>query len=661
MVITSVAYGVAMTILAVTFFLTQRTLGDELEQATASYVEEQNIADRIGSGMMRQLGAATAYRLAPDPELEADFRNAGDQVQSAILRYLFRDLSLPERLQLEKVKEQHQRMEVTAARSLELTARGRSAEAALAGREMVAHAMSLQEATSSFLAMRQAELGRLQSQQAEGLRLLYLAAGGLAVVLILSSVLWGGFLNRRLARPLAELTEAATRIGRGDLSVRVPVPAEAELALLAHRFNTMSDRLDRARADLEERNRELEGAVERVRETQAELVQAEKLSAMGRMAAGLAHELNNPLASVLGYGQLLAERVDDGDVPEPEALREEYLDPLVREAVRARDLVQNLLRFTRKSGVQPRSVPLAEALEVVSGLRSYALTQAGVNLTMDPADDVWIRADPQRLQQILVNVVNNAADAIIENQAGGDRTIGGRIHVEVRQERETVVVAVVDDGPGFDDVDRAFEPFYTTKPVGSGTGLGLPIVHRFVEEAGGTVSVENRREGGARVELRFPQARPDEATSTPDPDAGDDGSAASNAPAAVGPDPSLRILLVEDEPALRSLQERLLSRNGARVLTAEGGHAARRILETTEVDLVVSDVKMPDGGGMELYQWVERERPGLAERFMFVTGDLGEPALEALARVRPDRFVTKPFHTGEYLARVTSMAARVVG
>ena len=639
----ALSYAVGAAILAIALLVVHHRMRADLEQATDEFVTEQWIADEIATTVMRQVLAASVYWQTPDPALRREFRDAGDDAARHIRSYLFRDLTPEQRLQLELVKEQHQKLEVAAVRSLELAGRGLEAEAADAARDVARHGVALQSATGSFVNLREADLQRLRAKQSTTLARLGLTGGLFGVLLIGAWIIWWRYVYRRLANPLVALGKAAARIGAGDMTARVPVPDEDELADVARSFNEMSDRLGAAYRTLEDRNRKLAAAVNELHATQAELIQTEKLSALGGMLAGLAHELNNPLASVLGYAQLMEKELGTTNAPTADQLRSEFLAPIVSEATRARTLIQNLLRFSRKSSPDVEAVSLGEALSVVVGLRTYVMGQEGVSLVIDPVDDVHIVAEPQRLQQTLLNVLNNAFDALRD----GSPSRGGTIRVRSVVRGDAVDVIVEDDGPGFADPGRAFEPFYTTKEVGRGTGLGLTLVHRFMEELGGSVRVENRESGGARVILGFrraehPAGEPAPRIPEPSPE---------NAP---GP---LRVLVVEDEPPLRNLQKRLLQRAGASVTLAEGGHEARRILETAEFDLVVSDVKMPDGNGLDLYRWIEKERPNLAERVFFVTGDVGDPRLAALAAERPAQFLDKPFHNDQYLARVMALAA----
>lgn len=252
--------------------------------------------------------------------------------------------------------------------------------------------------------------------------------------------------------------------------------------------------------------------------------------------------------------------------------------------------------------------------------------------------DVCVRADLHMLQSVVLNIVNNALQAMSEKRKDGAKlTIRG----DVQDGRAWLVFD--DDGPGLPDPDQIFEPFFTTKPPGEGTGLGLAVAHRFMEAFGGRITGRNRVDGGARFTLEF--------------EAVEAVAAATRVPDSIrtpGPEPpaGLRVLVVEDEEPLRRLQERILSRIEAEVFTAADGAEARELLQTRDVDLIVSDVRMPGESGLDLYRWVRRERPRLSRRFLFVTGDIGAPELAALAHDRPGYLLHKPFEVEEYLARV---------
>ena len=612
-----------------------------LEAATADFVEEARIAGHINQAVLEQLIAVSAANASGDPGIRRAFLDAGEVVNEQTRRYLQRDLTAGERLELERIREEHQRLEVAAARAFQVGGTPAQQDAARQG--VFEAAIALRAALADFLGLRQEALHQLAEQQRALLAALRFGALGLALVLLAFTLAFARFLNRRLTVPLRELAHATGQVEAGEAVTRVDVRQDDELGHLADSFNRMASSVTEARRVLEQRNTELGEALQRLRDAQADLVQTEKLGALGRMIAGLAHELNNPLASVLGHSELLAARLADGDVPNEQELRDEFVSPVVHDASRARDLVRSLLQFSRRSAPELEPVPLAEALGVVEGLRRFAFEHAGVELRVEvPSTNVL--AERQRLQQVFLNLVNNALEAMSTAEPAPGRAL--RIHAS----RDAGWVSIVfdDDGPGVARPDRVFDPFYTTKDVGEGTGLGLTLVHGFIDEFGGDIRVENRADGGARFTIRLREAETPVLTSAEPPIA----PAQRAAPAQVGASGAPRVLVVEDEAPLRRLQEQILRRIGVEVHLASSGNEAKRILGHLQVDLVVSDVKMPDGTGIELYEWIRRERPDLRERVLFVTGNLGDPAVMDIAEQEPGRVVGKPFTRDEYVARV---------
>lgn len=627
----------------------ESTLRAELYAATDAFVEEQRIADAIGRAVSRQMMAASLFAMHGTPDLMGEVRKAGDEAYALIRTYLFRDLTPAQRLKLEAVKEAHERLEAATGRLLL-----RDPDSVRALRtdstplRIVGDAAALQTALDDFLELRESDVEELRHRQATVFRGLHAAGAGLALLLLGVAIPFAGFLHGRLVGPLESLADTARRIEEGDLSARVEPGHDDELARVGEGFNTMVDTLLDARSRLEGKNRELERAMGKLRETQAELVQTEKLSAVGEMMAGLAHELNNPLASVLGYGHLLEEELRSAAAASLPEIRRSCVQPLVEEAERARELVRSLLRFSRRSDGALVPVSLRQTMRTVERLRVYSFEQAGLALEIGELPDVRVVAEVQGLQQVFLNLVNNAFDAM---EARGH----GTLRVGARLADRRVEVSFVDDGPGFPDPERALEPFFTTKPPGKGTGLGLSLVHRFVGHFGGSVLVVNEPSGGARVRLRLRLADAEAPASGDGDPTGradgrfSDGGRASDAGSAV-------ILVVEDEQPLRALQERLLRRLNARVITAPSGAEARNILQDRDVDLVISDVKMPGAlTGLDLFRWVQAERPSLAQRFLFVTGDTEDSELSEFSARHPGRLLEKPFQVQDYVRRVLDL------
>jgi signal transduction histidine kinase/FixJ family two-component response regulator len=616
---------------------------NELAVATDAFSEEQAIADEMLRAVTRQLVAGSFFARRQNEVSMAEFRTAGDLAYEQIRLYLFRVLSQEQRLQLEAVKEQQERLEVAATEAFGLFGRGHEAAAVQAADRMVAHGLSLQTALDRFLDLRERDLVALRARQASTFSYLYVGAGGFALLLLLAALYLAHLLNRRISTPLAELLEATTRIGTGDLQARVNTSHDDEFTTVADSFNLMTERLADTKLSLEDRNMRLQAALESLRAMQEEIVQGEKLSAMGRMMAGLAHELNNPLASVLGYAELLGSHLDGPDRLEPAELRRECLRPLLDEALRARGLVRDFLQLARHPEQGLQSVRLRDALDVVVRLRAYAFEQAGLRLEVDGSAEAWVRAQPQRLEQAFLNIANNALDAMTPRA-------GGTLRITIRTDGDWSLIRFEDDGPGFAHLDRVLEPFFTTKPVGAGTGLGLALVRQFIEEFGGSVQVENRQEGGARVvlSLRNAEAVRAPAVCDPKPEVSQSVPGVSQA----------RILIVEDEEPLRVLQKRFLARLSTHVVTVAGVEEAQAAVRETEFDLIVSDVRLPGGlSGIDLYRWIAVERPRLRERFLFVTGDIADPELAKLIEHRADRVLHKPFLRQEYLERVARLLA----
>ena len=300
--------------------------------------------------------------------------------------------------------------------------------------------------------------------------------GGLALLAILASglILWA--LARRLVvRPVAALVAGTRRVAAGDLETPIRVVGRTELSELGEAFNAM---------------------IRQLGETQRQLAQADKLASVGRLAAGLAHEINNPLTGVLTYASLLQKRAVPGG---PDAAD---LAVIVRETQRCRGIIRGLLDFARPT---PPSRHPTDLNEVVRRAVAVVLTQLRLNqvsLALDLAPDLPLAfADANQIQQVLVNLILNAADALGE--------AGGEIRLRSAAEATGVALRVEDQGPGIapEHLPHLFEPFYTTKGP-KGTGLGLAVTWGLVQSHGGTIAVESEPGHGARFTVRIPLAPP---------------------------------------------------------------------------------------------------------------------------------------------------------
>jgi signal transduction histidine kinase len=233
----------------------------------------------------------------------------------------------------------------------------------------------------------------------------------------------------------------------------------------------------------------------------AQLVWSEKLAALGQLLAGVAHELNNPLTAIMGYGELINDAI-----AAPHA--RDHLAKLVSEARRMKRIIDNLLRFSRQSAGDTQAVQLSPVLHQVLALREYHTRTRNVRVELDIAPDLpSLAVNEDEIKQILLNLFNNSNDAL-EGMAGRKQ-----ISIRAYQNGPQAVIEVEDTGPGFGNLDRALDPFYTTKPVGKGTGLGLSVCYGIVKKRGGDFEIENVKPHGARVRIKLlvanapPQAR----------------------------------------------------------------------------------------------------------------------------------------------------------
>jgi len=226
-----------------------------------------------------------------------------------------------------------------------------------------------------------------------------------------------------------------------------------------------------------------------------QLMRSEKLAAIGQLVAGVAHELNNPLASIVGYSELMNDEVPAGPV-------KQKLEKLSREAQRMKRIIENLLRFARQNNLERKSADLEPLLQEVLSLREYQIRNNDVDVKLEIEPDLpQVALDEDQFKQILLNLLNNSMDAL-------EFTAQKRIRISAARQGDRVFVRFEDSGAGFADVNRAFDPFYTTKPVGKGTGLGLSICYGIVKEHGGEIHAVNLEPNGARVVLELPITEP---------------------------------------------------------------------------------------------------------------------------------------------------------
>jgi signal transduction histidine kinase/ActR/RegA family two-component response regulator len=389
-----------------------------------------------------------------------------------------------------------------------------------------------------------------------------------------------------------------------------------------------------------ERSVKLEQALADLRVTQQRLVQSERLSAVGELVAGVAHELNNPLTAVLGFASILQNSA-------PPDLQLD-VSPIVEGATRARRIVQNLLTFARQREANVEEVDLNQATRHVLNLYGYLLRSDSVVVEERLAPNLPTTfADMTAIQQVLLNLINNARQALV-NWPGERRVIVRTFAVEAAANGERRVgFEVADSGPGIapEHLAVVFEPFFTTKPVGEGTGLGLSICYGIVKQYGGEIRVESQPGAGARfiVELPVRTAPPLHAAQPP--------VALAEVP------PARRILVIDDEPVVASLMERLLQGKGYQVETCQDGRLVPELLHRGNYDLVISDIKMPEFGGAQVYAEVTRRSPEMRRRLLFVSGDTLSLSTREFLTASGSPFLEKPFDVDEFTAMVDRLLA----
>lgn len=371
------------------------------------------------------------------------------------------------------------------------------------------------------------------------------------------------------------------------------------------------------------------------RRLEEQLIHSEKLSAIGQLVAGVAHELNNPLTSISGYTQLMLR--DTG-------LRDDVRDDLKHintQAERAARIVQNLLVFAREHRPERSTVNLNEVFRNTLSLRAYQLRVDNITVVteLDPELPTTI-ADPFQLQQVILNLINNAHHAITER--GGPGVLTLRTYVASPPAGDVpakpmLVIEVRDTGVGIAarDLNRIFDPFYTTKPVGQGTGLGLSICFGIVQEHGGRIWAESELGSGTTVLVALPLLHdaPGAAGGLLDPADAREAEVI----------PRCRVLVVDDEEPVARLLARLLRQLGHDPIIADSGAMAIERLKREPFDLVLSDVKMPGMSGFELHQNIRQLNPDLASRVIFVTGDLLSAATQARIAQTGNPYIAKPF------------------
>jgi signal transduction histidine kinase len=427
------------------------------------------------------------------------------------------------------------------------------------------------------------------------------------------------------------VTDYLLRLRRADrVAIWVEVTAHAEAGEGA------SVRIEALVRDVSERKR-LE---DQARDLYHQLLQAEKLAALGQTISGVAHELNNPLATILTW----AERLSQRPAAQLDDQTRRGLETILSESERAAKIVRNLLTFARKRHTTRAMVDVNQIVRETLALRSYEQTLANITIIEALAAGLPLAfADPHQFQQVLLNLIINAEQAMLG--ANGRGTLILRSWHDL--DGDAVILEVNDDGPGVpEDVQpRIFDPFFTTKEVGKGTGLGLTVAYAIIQEHGGRITVQSRPGEGASFFVALPVSDgPVKPVLTREPIAANVGAGAV-------------VLVVEDEAALGAAVAEALADAGFVVDRAGDGEEALARVKVRIYDLIVCDLKMPRVDGMMFYRALEREQPETARRILFVTGDVAGTEAERFLEETGCRWLAKPFRLRDLLRTATEILA----
>lgn len=361
------------------------------------------------------------------------------------------------------------------------------------------------------------------------------------------------------------------------------------------------------------------------KETDRRLAEAKHMASIGELSAGVAHEINNPLTSIVLYSQMIL----DEDLPD--GIRSD-LQVVSAQAYRAANIVRNLLQFAKKSTPDRRPLGISGLISRAVEMKSHEFRINNITLVEDvPSDLPLIMMDEHLMIQVLLNILSNAEQAC--SSAHGR----GQITVSATAGENSVTISIKDDGPGIpsDILSRVFEPFYTTKEVGSGAGLGLSVCLGILAQHEAAIWAASKVDEGATFYIRLPVTANLEAPALDD---------SSNSPDfGAGSKPARHILVVDDEPDLRSVLAKQLELRRYNVDQAGDGEEAWRKLECLRYDCILLDLRMPGMGGQGLYEKVNAAYPELVDRIIFVTGDTVGTATRAFLDNIANPVVSKPF------------------
>jgi signal transduction histidine kinase/CheY-like chemotaxis protein len=448
-----------------------------------------------------------------------------------------------------------------------------------------------------------------------------LLVSGLAIVLGTLIVAW---LVRKVTEPLRYLQTSAEAVGRGDFSRQAEITSQDECGQLAGAFNAMTGNLKRSRE-------ELERTVSTLKSTQAQLVQSERLSGLGEFVAGVAHELNNPLTSVMGFSELLVQAPGHPK-------QDRYLEMIYKSSQRCQKIVQSLLAFARRHPPERKLCNVNALIESSVEFMQYQLRTTNVQVVtqLDPTLPEAM-LDEHQMQQVFMNILNNARQAV---EAKGSP---GRVQISTENLGPRMRIVFEDTGAGIaeEHMSKLFDPFFTTKEIGQGTGLGLSFCYGVITEHGGTIEARSKLGEGATFTIELPLV-------TAAVEAPLAQLRLALPPAALMEGNGKRVLVIDDEESILEMVRGELTQHGYEVDVASDGEAALRRISETHYDLALCDWKMPGLNGGDVYDRLVSSNPELSQRFLFITGDVISDRVKRFLKERSKNCLLKPFSLAEF-------------
>ena len=420
---------------------------------------------------------------------------------------------------------------------------------------------------------------------------------------------------------------------RFEFEVRTRKPAEAPRWLILRGLIVYTDgkprRLVGSLADITDRKR----AEEQVALHREALYQSEKMAMFGSLLAGVAHELNNPLSTVIGQTVLLQQTVND-----PAVIRR--AERIRNASERCARIVRTFLSMARQRQAEPKPVDINKIIETAVELLAYQLRSANIRVDLDLAEDLpKAIADADQIHQVLMNLIINARQALAATAGAG----AIRIETHLDPSTQQIEISVRDNGPGVPPElrKRIFDPFFTTKPIGEGTGIGLSLCSSIMRGHGGRIDVSEAPGGGALFTMMLPLGV----------SGGSDQDKVDSDRAPV----SLRILVVDDETEVVDTLSEILRNNGHTIDVAANGREGLERALSTSYDLILSDMRMPLLDGPCFYREIQHQRPAMLDRFAFITGDTLSPEIKSFLNRTGARCVEKPFIPDDVLGLISRL------